>query len=282
MRNDVWFITGAGRGLGLDIAKAALAAGHRVVATGRDPEKVTKAVGVSEHLLVVKLDVTSAANAEAAAQATFKRFGRIDVLVNNAASFYAGYFEELSPEQMELQLSTSLGGPMNVTRAFLPAMRKQRSGKIISISSSAGLMGFEFSSAYSASKFALEGWMDALHAEVSPFGIQTMIVNPGFFRTELLTEASTNYAAPTIEDYAERRSQQTAFYKGQNGKQGGDPTKLARALITLSAQDQLPQRFIAGADAIQVAEQRIAFLQQQIETYRQLSNSLAIGEYSNG
>ncbi|PCK79783.1 SDR family oxidoreductase [Rhizobium sophoriradicis] len=282
MRNNVWFITGAGRGLGLDIAKAALAAGHRVVATGRDPEKVTKAVGVSEHLLVVKLDVTSAANAEAAAQATFKRFGRIDVLVNNAASFYAGYFEELSPEQMELQLSTSLGGPMNVTRAFLPAMRKQRSGKIISISSSAGLMGFEFSSAYSASKFALEGWMDALHAEVSPFGIQTMIVNPGFFRTELLTEASTNYAAPTIEDYAERRSQQTAFYKGQNGKQGGDPTKLARALITLSAQDQLPQRFIAGADAIQVAEQRIAFLQQQIETYRQLSNSLAIGEYSNG
>lgn len=283
MRNDVWFITGAGRGLGLDIAKAALAAGHRVVATGRDPEKVTKAVGVSELLLVVKLDVTSVVDAEAAVQATFKRFGRIDVLVNNAASFYAGYFEELSPEQMELQLSTSLGGPMNVTRAFLPAMRKQRSGKIISISSSAGLMGFEFSSAYSASKFALEGWMDALHAEVSPFGIQTMIVNPGFFRTELLTEASTNYAAPTIEDYAERRSrQQTAFYKGQNGKQGGDPTKLARALITLSAQDQLPQCFIAGADAIQVAEQRIAFLQQQIETYRQLSNSLAIGEYSNG
>ncbi|MBB2684692.1 SDR family NAD(P)-dependent oxidoreductase (plasmid) [Rhizobium sophoriradicis] len=189
---------------------------------------------------------------------------------------------DITPEGQELQLSTSLGGPMNVTRAFLPAMRKQRSGKIISISSSAGLMGFEFSSAYSASKFALEGWMDALHAEVSPFGIQTMIVNPGFFRTELLTEASTNYAAPTIEDYAERRSQQTAFYKGQNGKQGGDPTKLARALITLSAQDQLPQRFIAGADAIQVAEQRIAFLQQQIETYRQLSNSLAIGEYSNG
>ncbi|ARQ61338.1 UNVERIFIED_ORG: NAD(P)-dependent dehydrogenase (short-subunit alcohol dehydrogenase family) [Rhizobium etli] len=282
MRNDVWFITGAGRGLGLDIAKAALAAGHRVVATGRDPEKVTKAVGVSELLLVVKLDVTSVVDAEAAVQATFKRFGRIDVLVNNAASFYAGYFEELSPEQMELQLSTSLGGPMNVTRAFLPAMRKQRSGKVISISSSAGFMGFEFSSAYSASKFALEGWMDALHAEVSPLGVQTMIVNPGFFRTELLTEASTNYAAPAIDDYAERRSQQIAFYKGQNGKQGGDPAKLARALITLSAQDELPRRFIAGADAIQVAEQRIALLQQQIDAYRQLSNSLAIGENSNG
>lgn len=142
---------------------------------------------------LVKLDVSSAADAEAAAQATLERFGRIDVLVNNAASFYAGYFEELSPEQMELQLSTSLGGPINVTRAFLPAMRKLRSGKVISISSSAGLMGSEFNSAYSASKFGLDGWMEALQAEVDPFGIQTMIVNPGFFRTELLTEASTNY-----------------------------------------------------------------------------------------
>src|SRR5215207_7176998 len=165
---SVWFITGAGRGLGLDIAKAALAAGHKVVATGRNTEKVARAVGESENLLVVKLDVTSATDAEAAAQATLDRFGRIDVLVNNAASFYAGYFEELTAEQMQLQLSTSLVGPMNVTRAFLPAMRKQRSGKIISISSSEGITGFEFNSAYSASKFGLEGWMEALSAEVAP------------------------------------------------------------------------------------------------------------------
>jgi NAD(P)-dependent dehydrogenase (short-subunit alcohol dehydrogenase family) len=278
---NVWFITGAGRGLGLEIVKAALAAGHKVVATGRNPEKVAKAVGASDNLLVVRLDVASAVDAEAAARATLERFGRIDVLVNNAASFYAGYFEELSPEQMELQLSTSLGGPMNVTRAFLPAMRKRRSGKVISISSSAGLMGFEFNSAYSASKFGLDGWMEALQAEVDPFGIQTMIVNPGFFRTELLTEASTNYAVPAIEDYAERRGQQIAFYKAQNGKQGGDPAKLARALITLSDPDELPRRFIAGTDAIQVAEQKIALLRQQIEACRELSNTLAIDENSN-
>ena len=276
MSSNVWFITGAGRGLGLDIAKAALAAGHQVVATGRNPEKVAKAVGDSENLLVVKLDVTSAADAEAAAQATLERFGRIDVLVNNAASFYAGYFEELTPEQMQLQLSTSLVGPMNVTRAFLPAMRKQRSGRVISISSTAGITGFEFNSAYSASKFGLDGWMEALSAEVAPFGIQTMIVNPGFFRTELLTDASTNYADPAVEDYAERRSLQIAFYKAQNGKQGGDPAKLAQALLTLTQEDQLPLRFLAGADAIDIAEKKIASLQQQIDAHRELSSSLAI------
>src|SRR5580704_3091439 len=180
----VWFITGAGRGMGVNFAKAALAAGHAVVATGRDTDAVAKALGKSDDLLVVKLDVTKRADAEAAARAAVDWFGRIDVLVNNAASFYAGYFEELTPEQMERQLATSLMGPMNVTRAVLPVMRKQRVGHIISISSTAGLVGFEFGTAYAASKFGLEGWMESLHAEVAPFGISTTIVNPGFFRTE--------------------------------------------------------------------------------------------------
>ena len=201
----------AKRLLGLYIAKAALAAGHNVVATGRNSGRVSKAIGESANLLVVKLDVTNAADADSAAKAVIERSGRIDVLVNNAASFYAGYFEELTPKQMELQLATSLIGPMNVTRAFLPTMRKQRSGKIISISSSVGLTGFEYCTAYSASKFGLEGWMEALQAEVEPFGIHTMIVNPGFFRTELLTEESTNYAKTTIEDYKERNAQQHEF-----------------------------------------------------------------------
>jgi NAD(P)-dependent dehydrogenase (short-subunit alcohol dehydrogenase family) len=276
--SKVWFITGAGRGLGLGIAKAALAAGHKVVATGRNTDKVAGAVGKSADLLVVKLDVTGPADAVAAAKATIDRFGRIDVLVNNAASFYAGYFEELSPEQMELQLATSLVGPMNVTRAFLPAMRKQRSGKIISISSTAGLMGFEFCTAYSASKFGLDGWMEALQTEVGPFGIETMIVNPGSFRTELLTKESTAYADNSVEDYRERRAQQEQFWTSHNGKQGGDPAKLARALIKLESQDELPRRFLAGADAVAIAEQKIALLQRQIDAYRELSSSLAIDE----
>ncbi|HEY0032435.1 MAG TPA: SDR family oxidoreductase [Devosia sp.] len=278
---SVWFITGAGRGMGLDIAKAALAAGHQVVATGRNTDKVAKAIGKSDNLLVVKLDVTSLEQAEAAAKETLNRFGRIDVLVNNAASFYAGYFEELSPRQMDLQLATSLVGPMNVTRAFLPAMRKQGAGKVISISSTAGIAGFEFCTAYSASKFGLDGWMEALQTEVGPFGIQTMIVNPGFFRTELLTKESTQFADLTVQDYAERRAAQETFWTGANGTQSGDPAKLAQALIALDREPKLPRRFLAGADAIATAEQKIATLQKQIDAYRELSSSLAIDETAN-
>jgi NAD(P)-dependent dehydrogenase (short-subunit alcohol dehydrogenase family) len=273
-QKQVWLITGAGRGMGLDFAKAALAAGHSLVATGRDPEKVAKALGVSDDLLAERLDVTKPADAVSAVNAAMARFGRIDVLVNNAANFYAGYFEELTPEQMDRQLATSLTGPMNVARAVLPVMRQQRSGKILSISSSAGLTGFEYCTAYSASKFGLEGWMEALQAEVEPLGIQTMIVNPGFFRTELLTEESTSYAMAVIEDYRERNAQQRAFWTSQNGVQSGDPAKLAQALLKLASQREMPRRFIAGADAIGTVEQKIALLQQQIDAHRELSCSL--------
>jgi NAD(P)-dependent dehydrogenase (short-subunit alcohol dehydrogenase family) len=271
----IWFITGAGRGMGVDFAKAALAAGHAVVASGRDSDLVSKVLGQSNDLLAVKLDVTSRADAEAAVRAAVDRFGRIDVLVNNAASFYAGFFEELTLEQMDLQLATSLIGPMNITRAVLPLMRKQHLGHIISISSSAGLVGFEFCTAYSASKFGLEGWMESLHAEVAPFGITTTVVNPGFFRTELLSEQSTNYAEPSVEDYDERRAKQLEFWKAQNGKQSGDPAKLARALIIIASQEPPPRRFIAGADAIATAEQKVADLKAQIDANRALSTSLA-------
>ena len=278
MSKKVWLITGAGRGMGVEFVKAALASGHSVVASGRDRERVSRVLGTSSDLLAVKLDVTSVADAEAAVRAAVDRFGRIDVLVNNAASFYAGYFEELTSEQMAQQLSASLIGPMNVTRAVLPIMRKQHSGHIISISSSAGLSGFEFGTAYAASKFGLEGWMESLHAEVAPFGINTTIVNPGFFRTELLTEQSTNFAEPSIEDYDERRTKQLEFWKAQNGQQAGDPAKLARALVTIANQEPPPRRFIAGADAIGTAEQRVADLNAQIAANRNLSMSLAFDD----
>jgi len=273
--NKVWLITGAGRGLGVDIANAAMAAGHKVVATGRNNDRVAKALGKSANLLVVKLDITKPADAESAVKAAVDRFGRIDVLVNNAANFYAGFFEELTPEQMERQLSTSLVGPMNVTRAVLPALRKQRSGLIITISSTAGLIGFEFGTAYAASKSGLEGWMQSLQAEIEPFGINTITVNPGFFRTELLTKESTNFAEGTIEDYNERRAKQMDFWKGYNGQQSGDPAKLAQALITISSQEKPPRRFIAGADAVGTAEQVAATLLQQTNAYRKLSSSLS-------
>ena len=273
--SKVWIITGAGRGMGVDIARAALAAGNKVVATGRNTDKVAEALGKSVNLLIVKLDVTKPTDAESAVKAAVEKFGRIAVLVNNAANFYAGFFEELTPEQMERQLSTSLVGPMNVTRAVLPVMRKQRSGLIITISSTAGLIGFEFGTAYAASKFGLEGWMQSLQAEVELFGIDTITVNPGFFRTELLTDESTNFAERTIEDYSERRAKQMEFWKGYNGQQSGDPTKLAQALITISGLEKPPRRFIAGADAVETAEKVAATLQQQTDAYRELSSSLA-------
>jgi NAD(P)-dependent dehydrogenase (short-subunit alcohol dehydrogenase family) len=275
MSKHVWMITGAGRGMGADFAKAALAAGHAVVATGRDPKRVSEALGDSPELLTVTLDVTSSADSAAAVHAAVERFGRIDVLVNNAASFFAGFFEELTPEQMNQQLAASLLGPMNVTRAVLPVMRKQRAGHIITISSSAGLgAGFDFVTAYAASKFGLEGWMESLGVEIAPFGIHTTVVNPGFFRTELLTEQSTNYATPSIADYDERRGPLVEYWKSQNGQQSGDPAKLARALVTIAGQVPPPRRFIAGADAIAGAEQKLVDLKAQIESNRDLSSSL--------
>jgi NAD(P)-dependent dehydrogenase (short-subunit alcohol dehydrogenase family) len=271
-----WIITGAGRGMGVDFAKAALATGHNVVATGRNPDAVAAALGESDDLLVVKLDVTSGQDAETAVKATVDRFGGIDVLINNAGNHYAGYFEELTPEQMERQLTVNLLGPMNVTRAVLPVMRKQRSGHVVTISSTAGFAGYEGGTAYATSKFAVDGWMESLAPEIAPFGIHTTVVNPGFFRTELLTNESTSYARESIEDYAERNSAQRAFFQDMNGKQVGDSAKLAQALLTITELEQPPFRFIAGADAITQAEEKLADRQRQIEALPELSSSLAI------
>jgi NAD(P)-dependent dehydrogenase (short-subunit alcohol dehydrogenase family) len=274
-KNKVWFITGASSGIGLEISKAALAAGYNVVATGRHSDKVSNAIGATpDNLLVVKMDVTNSKEIEMAVKSAIDKFATIDVLVNNAGNFYAGFFEELSTRQMELQLATSLFGPMSVARAVLPIMRKNRSGLIISISSTAGLVGYEYCSAYSASKFGLEGWMDCLAAEVAPFGINTTIVEPGFFRTGLLTPTSTIWAENEIEDYSAKNAELRPFWKSMNGKQGGDPAKLAAALIKIASEGEPPKRWLAGADAIATAEQKIVDFQKQINAYRELSSSL--------
>jgi NAD(P)-dependent dehydrogenase (short-subunit alcohol dehydrogenase family) len=271
----VWLITGAGRGMGVDIAKAALAAGHAVVATGRDAAKVAAAVGDHDNLLAIKLDVTRPRDAQAAAEAAVAKFGRIDILVNNAGNFFAGFFEELSPDQLRNQIETLLFGPMNVTRAALPVMRRQRSGLLLTISSTAGIAGQMFCTAYAAAKFGIEGWMESLTPEIAPFGIRTMLVEPGFFRTELLTNDSTTYAQPTIDDYAERTKDIVAAWKSMDGKQGGDPAKLADALVKLVALKEPPTRFAAGADAVQTFEAKANTLLAQAQAYRELSTSLA-------
>ena len=271
----VWFITGAGRGMGVDIAKAALAAGNAVVATGRNTDTVAAALGKHDDLLAAKLDVTDPTDAEAAVQAAVDRFGRIDVLVNNAGNFNAGFFEEISPEDFRAQIETTLFGPMNVTRAVLPVMRAQRSGLVVAITSTAGIVGQEFCTAYAASKFGVEGWIESLTPEVAPFGIRTMLVEPGFFRTELLTPESTKYAEPSIDDYGERTEKTVAAWNAMNGQQGGDPAKLANALVQLASQDEPPLRWVAGADAVETVEKKAKDLLAQADAYRELSSSLA-------
>jgi NAD(P)-dependent dehydrogenase (short-subunit alcohol dehydrogenase family) len=274
----VWLITGAGRGFGVDLAKAALADGHAVVATGRDAAKVAAAVGSHDNLLATTLDVTRPEDSRATVEAAVARFGRIDVLVNNAGNFYAGFFEELSPQQVRNQIETLLFGPMNVARAVLPVMRKQRSGLLLTISSTAGIAGQLFCTAYAAAKFGIEGWMESLTPEIAPFGIRTMLVEPGFFRTELLSKGSTTYAAPSIADYAERTKEIVAAWTGMDGKQGGDPAKLANALLKLVELEAPPFRFPGGADAVQTFEAKATALLTQAHAHHELSTSLALNE----
>src|SRR4051812_6726049 len=271
----IWLVTGAGRGMGTDIARAALDAGHAVVATGRNADRVAAALGAHDDLFTAALDVTDPASVQAAVDAAVERFGRIDVLVNNAGNFYAGFFEEITPEDYRAQIETNLFGPLNVTRAVLPVMRAQRSGLVVTISSTAGLVGQEFCTAYDASKFALEGWNESLTPEVAPLGIRTMLVEPGFFRTELLTQDSTRYAEPAIADYAVRTKQTVTAWSGMNGQQGGDPAKLARALVQLADSDEPPLRWAAGADAVETVEQKAQQLLAQADAHRELSSSLA-------
>ncbi|WP_254511450.1 SDR family oxidoreductase [Anatilimnocola floriformis] len=276
--SKVWLITGAGRGMGVDIAKAARAAGNIVVATGRNTMVVREAIGTTDDLLVVKLDVTSPEDAKAAADATVKEFGRIDVLVNNAGNFYAGFFEEITPENFRAQVETNFFGPVNVTRAVLPIMRNQRSGLIVTVSSTAGILGQGFVSAYAASKFAVEGWMESIAPEIEPFNIRTMLVEPGFFRTELLTDESTKWPEPAIDDYADKTKRTVTAWKGMSGLQGGDPAKLAKALVELASQTVPPLRWAAGADAVGTFEEKAKQLHAQANAYRDLSSSLSHDE----
>jgi NAD(P)-dependent dehydrogenase (short-subunit alcohol dehydrogenase family) len=277
--SKVILVTGAGRGLGTDIAQEALAAGHQVVATGRRPAEVEKSLGgPQDNLLATQLDVTSPEDAEAAVRAAVDRFGRIDVLVNNAGNLFTGYFEEISAAQMRQQFETNLFGPMNVTRAVLPILRKQRAGHIITITSTAGLVGTEFTSAYAASKFAEEGWMESLRHDIEPFNIHTTVVEPGYFRTELLVDGSTNWPALSIDDYAPRTASRIEAIKGMNGQQAGDPARLARALVTIADQDKPLQRFVAGADAIEAAEAKGKELLAQAQASRELGSNLSYGD----
>jgi NAD(P)-dependent dehydrogenase (short-subunit alcohol dehydrogenase family) len=272
-----FFITGTSRGMGADFVRAALHAGHSVVATGRNTDHVTAAVGTHGNLLAVQLDVTDEAAARAAVDAALDRFGRIDVLVNNAGSFQAGFFEEISPDQFRRQMETNFFGALNVTRSVLPVMRQQRSGHIISISSTAGIVAGAGGSAYSASKFALEGWMEALHGEVDSFGIHTTVVEPGFFRTDLLAEGSSTFWGDVhLDDYAALSGASREFFRGMEGNQSGDPAKLAQTILGLTDLAEPPLRLPAGDDSVEGIVQKGRQLIEQAQAFPSLSASLEL------
>ena len=272
--SKVWFITGAGSGIGTGIAKAALRAGDQVVATGRNLDKVRKALHevASENLEFVQLDVADEAQAKVATEKTVKQFGRIDVLVNNAGYSLLGNFEEMTTAEIERQLATNFYGVVHVMQAVLPVMRRQRSGHIINISSLAGVVGFKHCAAYAASKFAVEGLSLSVVAEVERFGIKLTLVEPGFFRTDLLDARNVKWPSKAIEDYAAEGNVQETW-SAYNGTQQGDPTKLGEALIKIAGMKDPPKQFYAGSDALAVIRPALEARLRETKDQEELSKS---------
>jgi NAD(P)-dependent dehydrogenase (short-subunit alcohol dehydrogenase family) len=269
--SKTWFITGATRGLGADIATAALKAGDRVVATGRQRAAVSDRLGPdSDRLLSLALDVSDAAQATAAVAAAIERFGAIDVLVNNAGYGHIGYFEEASAADIEAQYATNVFGLFNVTRAALPAMRAARGGHVFNLSSTAGMRGIAAGSLYCSTKFAVEGFSEALAQELEPFGIRVTIIEPGPFRTDFLKPESLKFAAQEVADYDDRRGAMRASFEQRNGKQAGDPVRLAEAIVTLSRESAPPMRFAAGAMAVTAFDAKLVAMKTELDRWREL------------
>jgi NAD(P)-dependent dehydrogenase (short-subunit alcohol dehydrogenase family) len=250
MTNKVWFITGASRGFGSLIARDALARGDYVVAAARKIDSVTETLGAHPNLLAVQLDVTKEAEALAATQRAIERFGRIDVLVNNAGFGLLGAVEESSAGEVRKQYETNVFGLLNVTRAVLPVLRKQRNGHVINISAIAGYSAFPGWGVYSSTKFAVEGLSEALAAELAPLGINVTVVEPGFFRTDFLDAASLSETAARIEDYAATAGAMRAVAAGANHQQPGNPQKLATAILKLADAKEPPVRLQLGSDTV--------------------------------
>jgi NAD(P)-dependent dehydrogenase (short-subunit alcohol dehydrogenase family) len=267
-----WFITGASRGLGVEIAKAALRSGDRVVATGRKRAQINDNIGPdSDQLLTIELDVTDAAQARAAVGAAAARFGTIDVLVNNAGYGHLGFFEETTMKDVEAQFATNLFGVFNVSWAVLPLMRAARKGRIFNISSIAGFRGTELGALYSASKFALEGFSESLAKEIAPFGLFVTIIEPGPFRTDFLAPESIRFGDHPVADYAARRAEMRTSFEKRNGLQPGDPAKLGDAMVRLANEPAPPLRFLAGAFAVKTADEKIAGMQAEFDRWRELA-----------
>jgi NAD(P)-dependent dehydrogenase (short-subunit alcohol dehydrogenase family) len=269
----VWFITGASRGIGALIAEAALADGNAVVAAGRNVKAITERLGESGALLPVALDVTDEAQARAAVQLAVEKFGRIDVLVNNAGFGLLGAVEESADKDIRRMYDTNVFGLLNVTRAVLPEMRARRSGHVINISSIGGYRAAAGFGVYSSTKFAVEGVTEALHAELKPLGIHATVVEPGYFRTDFLDASSLVVAPDVIEDYDATSGAVRRKAAQMNHNQPGDPKKLAAAMIRLVDADTPPLRLPLGTDTLAANAAKNAYVTQEAETWKDLSAS---------
>jgi NAD(P)-dependent dehydrogenase (short-subunit alcohol dehydrogenase family) len=273
--NRVWFITGTNKGMGAEIAKEALRIGYKVVATARNPDSARQVLGTSPNLLVLPLDITNDEQVQSAISAATERFGCIDVLVNNAGYALLGFFEEMSENIIRKQFETNVFGTMKVTRAVLPVMRKQGSGMIIVFSSTSGVRAVGGSSIYSASKFALEGWAEGLNADLKPFGIRCLLVEPGPFRTDFANfDSSLKFADREIDDYREPREALRKAFSSLHQNQPGDPMKLARALMTVVDLPDPPLRILAGKSAVIAVDQYFAARRSEYDAWRETSMSL--------
>jgi NAD(P)-dependent dehydrogenase (short-subunit alcohol dehydrogenase family) len=269
----VWFITGASRGLGALIARAALADGNAVVAAGRNVAAVAERLGESDALLPVALDVTDAAQAKAAVAAALDKFGRIDVLVNNAGFGLLAAVEESSDADVRRMYDTNVFGLLNVTRAVLPVMRSQRAGHVVNMSSVGGYRAAAGFGVYSSTKFAVEGITEALHAELKPLGIHATVVEPGYFRTDFLDASSLVVGSEVIADYDDTSGKVRRFAVGMNHNQPGDPEKLATALVQLADAQTPPLRLPLGTDTLKAIADKNAYVTAETETWRELSRS---------
>ncbi|MFA8324484.1 oxidoreductase [Burkholderia ubonensis] len=269
----VWFITGASRGIGALIAEAALADGNAVVAAGRNVPAIVERLGDSVALLPVELDVTDEAQAKAAVRAAVEKFGRVDVLVNNAGFGLLGAVEESADKDVRRMYDTNVFGLLNVTRAVLPTMRANRSGHVINISSIGGYRAAAGFGVYSSTKFAVEGITEALHAELQPLGVHATVVEPGYFRTDFLDASSLVVASDVIDDYDETSGAIRRKAVQMNHNQPGDPAKLAAAMITLVDAPNPPLRLPLGTDTLAAIAAKNAYVAQETETWKALSTS---------
>lgn len=269
----VWFITGASRGIGAHIVRTALQAGHKVVASGRNLEQLRAAWPAPDaDLELVGLDVTDKAQATAAVAAAVERFGRIDVLVNNAGYGLLGNFEEIDADAIEQQFATNVFGLMHVLRAALPVMRRQRAGHVFNITSVGGVAGFDGASVYCASKFAVEGLSASLAPELVRFGIKVTAVAPGFIRTDFLDQKSIQYGSQAIADYADGTDVK-AHYDTVSYNQPGDPARLAAALVELAGMANAPTQFLAGSDAFEIGTASLRARLAEADLHAGLSRS---------